>query len=277
MFNLDARVQAKISRHIQRVLVADPNMATSYLLIDMLKGMGAHRCLQISTTRKALELCVEFQPQLIFVEYSGPNLDGTAFTSRLRRSAMLVRKAPVIVLSADTREASIKLARDAGAHEFLCKPFAAAQVFRRVQNVALKPRPWVESDTYVGPDRRRFNSGDFEGRRKRKADVAAAASELAFISADVSIRSQLPLLESTPQMALRNMLEQTIALQRVAAGEAGEGELSRAIGAFQRYLASAIDEDVVHPDIVEQYLDRIGALRHLASSARPPSPAHAVA
>nr|6SFT_A Chain A, Two-component receiver protein CleD [Caulobacter vibrioides NA1000] len=35
-----------------------------------------------------------------------------------------------------------------------------------------KPREWVEAVAYVGPDRRRFNSADYKGPRKRKADAS---------------------------------------------------------------------------------------------------------
>ncbi len=95
---------------------------------------------------------------------------------RLRRSTLDCRQAPIIVLSAEATAAAIKAARDAGAHEFLCKPFTAGALFKRVENVILKPRPWIEAKMYVGPDRRRFNSGEFEGDKKRRADAAAVAA-----------------------------------------------------------------------------------------------------
>lgn len=170
MFNLDDKVRTQISRLLERALVVDPNSVTCRLLGELLKELGVHQRLQATTTRRALDIAAEWQPQLIFVEFSGPALDGVDFTNSLRRSRLPVRKAAVIFITADTRETSIKAARDAGAHEFLGKPFTAGHVFRRVENVILKPRPWVEADYYVGPDRRRFNSGQYDGERKRGAD-----------------------------------------------------------------------------------------------------------
>ena len=174
MFNIDAKVRDRIARHIERVLIVDPNLGATRVLTELLKDIGARQRYHAPTSKRGLELVAEFQPQLIFIEFAGPGLDGPDFISRLRRSTLPARQAPVIVITSDTREVSIKAARDSGAHEFLCKPFTAGHVFRRVENVTLKPRPWIEAKMYVGPDRRRFNSGEFEGARKRRNDASAS-------------------------------------------------------------------------------------------------------
>ena len=172
MFNIDAKIRARIAPHIERVLIVDPNLGATQVLNELLKDLGARQRLHAPTTRKALELTAEWAPQLIFMEFSGPGLDGVDFITQLRRGPLAARQAPVIVITADTRAASIMAARDCGAHEFLCKPFTAGHVFRRVENVTLKPRPWIEAKMYVGPDRRRFNSGEFEGAKKRRSDAS---------------------------------------------------------------------------------------------------------
>ncbi len=68
---------------------------------------------------------------------------------------------------------TIKSARDAGAHEFLRKPFTACDLFRRVENVVPHPRPWIEAAMYVGPDRRRFNAGEAPRSDRRRGDGRA--------------------------------------------------------------------------------------------------------
>ena len=172
MFNIDAKIKSRIAPHIERVLIVDPSLGATRILTELLKDLGARQRLHAPTTHAGLELASEWAPQLIFVEFAGMGLNGVEFITRLRRSTLAARMAPVIVVTADTREASIKAARDAGAHEFLCKPFSGGHVYRRVENVTLKPRPWIEAKMYVGPDRRRFNSGAFEGDRKRRNDAS---------------------------------------------------------------------------------------------------------
>ena len=86
---------------------------------------------------------------------------------------------------------SIKAARDAGVHEFLRKPFTDKDLFRRVENVIMKPRVWIDAQMYVGPDRRRFNSGEFVGSKKRKADAAYSADMMMIqAKADAGIAAQ---------------------------------------------------------------------------------------
>ena len=177
---------------------------------------------------------------------------------------MVARMAPVIVVTSDTRESSIKASRDAGAHEFLCKPFTAGHVYRRVENVTLKPRPWIDAKMYVGPDRRRFNSGDYEGRRKRRADNAVStAAALALTNADLSIRAQLALINVDPDAVMRNIMAQTVELQRTATGQA-ETEIGRAISGLQSYLLSAIDNGGLEKAEIEDHLAAIRAVRQKA-------------
>jgi DNA-binding response OmpR family regulator len=170
LFNADPKVLALIAKQIERVLIADPSKVTVGLLTDLVKELGAKRRLYAPTLSRALQMAADFEPNLIFVELSAPNLDGVVFTETLRRSSLRARKAPIIMVSAAPREESIKAARDAGAHEFLSKPFTAGAVFKRVEAVTVKPRAWIQSPSYVGPDRRRFDSGAFDGQRKRRAD-----------------------------------------------------------------------------------------------------------
>src|SRR5215217_8938999 len=73
---------------------------------------------------------------------------------------------------------------DAGVHEFLRKPFTSGDLLKRVENVALKPRTWIEAVGYVGPDRRRFNSGEYSGPTKRKSDRAATGAAAAAAEKD---------------------------------------------------------------------------------------------
>ena len=58
-------------------------------------------------------------------------------------------------------------------HEFLRKPFTIKDLLRRLEAVTLRQRDWVEAVGYVGPDRRRFNSGDYSGALKRRSDAQA--------------------------------------------------------------------------------------------------------
>lgn len=170
MFNADPRVMARIAPHVSRVAIFDPQPAAAKLAAELLKDMGARHTSCATRTIQGLELIAHVNPQLIVIEAAGEEFDGPDLVRRLRRSQSPARKIPIIMVTSEATVESIKAARDSGVHEFLRKPYTAKDLFRRVENVCLKPRLWIEAKMYVGPDRRRFNSGEFSGSRKRQAD-----------------------------------------------------------------------------------------------------------
>jgi CheY-like chemotaxis protein len=175
VFNADPTTLRKIGSRMPRVLILDPHPAAAKLLSDMMRELGAQQVTIHSKTLRALELVATVEPALIFVEYHGQDFNGPEFTRLLRRSTLGERRVPVIMCTSEATVESIKEARDSGVHEFLRKPFTSKDLYRRVENVLLKPRDWIEAKMYVGPDRRRFNSGEYAGPKKRTGEKAPEA------------------------------------------------------------------------------------------------------
>lgn len=219
MLSQDARNLAKLEPTVRRVLIVDSNLASARLLGDLMKGMGARDVVFETDERHTLEVAREFEPTLIFMERSGPRFDGENLARRLRRSQLDCRKAPIIMVTADATASNIKGARDAGVHEFMVKPFTTGDLARRVINVATKPRPWVEAVIYVGPDRRRFNSGEYKGPRKRSEEnraVAGSPMGEAMDQARKIIVSALDQFAADPPQARRALATQGDTLKGLA-------------------------------------------------------------
>ena len=245
MFNADPKTLARVARNLDRVLVADPNPAAGKLLSDLVKDCGGRNVMVAREQARAAELAREFDPQIIFIELAGAGFDGLAFMRALRRSDYVCRKSPAVMVTAEATIESIKAARDSGVHEFLRKPYTTRDLFRRIEAATLKPRDWIEAKMYVGPDRRRFNSAEFEGDRKRQSDQAAdnaanAAAGGAFPRALSAIAAALADFNAKPQAALRAMLEQAAELQS-AAFHYADPDLTAAVGSLQRYLLQALE------------------------------------
>jgi CheY-like chemotaxis protein len=261
LFNADPRVLARIARQIERVLVVDANASSSRLLGELMKELGARQPVYATQTERALDIARDFDPQIVFTDLEGPDLDGVEFTHRLRRSNLAARKASVVVMAVQPREGAIKAARDSGAHEFLLKPFTAGNLFKRVENVSLKPRLWIDAKMYVGPDRRRFNAGEFAGSRKRRADGAESQKlACAFAAAETRLRQQMELYELRPQQALKGMLEMASELQGTAFHHA-DSDLASAISSLMGYLTLSVERGDVIKGVIEQHLQAIRALR----------------
>lgn len=249
MFNEEYKLIQRMAPLMQKVLIVDPAPASARLLADLMRNLTPCQLWSSNTTRKGLEAAKQVNPQLIFVELAGQGVDGIDFTRRLRHSDMACREAPVIMVTATATAGAIIAARDAGVHEFLRKPYTAKDLLRRLEAVTLRKRDWIEAVHYVGPDRRRFNSGDYSGPLKRRSD-AKTPEAARILQALKILKSAVSAVGSEPAQALRSMLAQTSELQR-AASVTGETRLVAAVTEFQRFLALSAQNGVLIPTDIE--------------------------
>lgn len=258
MFDGNARTIQRIAAKMQRVMVVDPNPATARLLAEHMRPLGGVQIFAAPSAEKGYAMARATDPQLIFVEHAQNGVDGLAFTRKIRRSDLVCREAPIIMCTAEATAEAIFGARDAGVHEFMRKPFTIKDLERRLEAVTLKPRDWIEAVAYVGPDRRRFNSADYKGPRKRKAD--AAGTPAARLSQALRIvKSAAQALDIDPAQARRALLAQAVELKKVGeavkdprlleaaaaletcmgadmAGSAGRAELVKRIDALMGFM-----------------------------------------
>lgn len=75
---------------------------------------------------------------------------------------------PIIMLTGHAEKRRVMQARDAGVHEFLCKPISARALYLRLFSVIAHPRPFVKTTSYFGPDRRRFANPLYKGNERRE-------------------------------------------------------------------------------------------------------------
>lgn len=239
MFTADARTLSRIEPAVRRVVIVEPNAASSRLLSDIVKGLGAREVYVAVNEEGALELVRDVEPGIIFTERAGEALNGETLTRRIRRSNMACRTAPIIMITSEATAAAIKGARDAGVHEFLRKPYTIGDLFKRVENVALKSRPWVEAVGYVGPDRRRFNSGEYAGARKRRADGVSAGKIDVKDQALRILSAALAQFDQDPAQAVRAIGQQAQTLRTVAV-KVGDAKLAIAAGGLEAFMASGV-------------------------------------
>jgi two-component system, response regulator PdtaR len=238
MIYQDAQLARQLIPSLKRVLVLDGGSASAKLLGELLRDLGAERIEALPTNGLALSAIKRFDPQVVFTELSGPELDGLEFTRALRRSDLACRKTPVIVTTTEATAAAILASRHAGAHEFLRKPYTIKDLMRRLDAAILRRREWIEAVSYIGPDRRRFNSGDYVGPRKRQTDLPPANDQERLLQALKILRAVIPAIESDPVQALRAMRAQADMLARIAQSGA-DPKLAIAVNSLQRCLASA--------------------------------------
>jgi CheY-like chemotaxis protein len=237
VFTSDAKTYERIGAHMQRVLIIDPQPAAVRLLSDLLKDVCRCQIWSSPEPERGLALSKSISPQVIFVEQSAV-VDGIGFTKALRRSSLACRQTPVIMLTSAATAGTILAARDAGAHEFLRKPYTIKDLVRRLEAVTLRPRDWIEAVGYIGPDRRRFNSGDYSGPLKRRTDASETPDAAKLSQALKILKAAAQALDIDPMQAMRAMRAQADECQRCAMALANS-RLAAAAGELQRVLRDA--------------------------------------
>ena len=118
----------------------------------------------------ALQMLREHRFDFIICDINMLPMNGTQFTKRIRTAAETWDPAiPIIICTGHTEIGHIRDARDVGADEIICKPITVQNIYERIRAVIERPRPFIESDQFAGPDRRRREL-PFDGEKRRKVD-----------------------------------------------------------------------------------------------------------
>ncbi|MEZ4405218.1 MAG: response regulator transcription factor [Polyangiales bacterium] len=112
-----------------RVMIVEDDAETRALLSRALSRDG-HAVAEAASVAQALELASERECDLVVLDLGLPDGEGTTLCAELRRRG---HGAPVLVLTAHGAVSSRLACFDAGADDFLAKPFAVAELRARVR------------------------------------------------------------------------------------------------------------------------------------------------
>jgi len=152
------------------VVVVDDNRHMLNLISEILRGLGIR---QVHTSLDAVDAFKEIdivRPDLIVCDQAMEPISGVEFTQLLRNSTDSPDiHVPIIMVTGYCDQATVCQARDAGVTEFLAKPISAKSLYLRILEVINNPRPFIHSKHYVGPDRHRRNTVDYDGPERRQS------------------------------------------------------------------------------------------------------------
>jgi DNA-binding response OmpR family regulator len=113
-----------------QLLLVEDDAAIRGGLIRALSDRG-HAVLSTPTAMEALQLVVDAPPDLVILDLGLPDVDGYEALRMIRA----ISKVPVVVATARDDEQDIVKVLDAGADDYLVKPFGAGQIEARVRAV----------------------------------------------------------------------------------------------------------------------------------------------
>ena len=134
----------------RRILVVDDETQITRVLRTSLSS-HAYDVRVANDGETALEIMKDWTPDLVITDLSMPNMDGLELTRRLRATT----KVPIVILSVRGEERSKVQALDAGADDYVTKPFGMEELLARVRASLRRS----QSDT--GAESSRIDLGDF--------------------------------------------------------------------------------------------------------------------
>lgn len=143
------------------IVVADRNPFMRRLTRTMLMNLGARVVVEAVDGLTALETIRTCDPDLLFLEWDLPVLDGMEVIRIVRSPGVFPRPAlPIVMLTSRAERSCVLRALRAGVHEFLIKPTSPQALRDRISSVMMKPRPMVKLGDFYVPEPRCLMSGD---------------------------------------------------------------------------------------------------------------------
>lgn len=128
------------------ILVLDDIPINNEIMADIIESMGCKPYCATSV-QEALEIMKDVNPQLILSDYAMPGMDGIEFC-RLLKSKPRTREIPFVLVTAEDSGANKQAAYEAGAVDFMAKPYDRIEVIMRVNNHLNTYRVMQELENY---------------------------------------------------------------------------------------------------------------------------------
>ena len=116
------------------------------LVVTTLLESAEYQVIQAGTCAMAQTLYASYQPDLVILDLGLPDRDGMCFLEWLRQESLV----PVIVLSARSQEHDKVMALDAGANDYVTKPFGSAELLARIRSTLRNYRHSAEAGHLPG-------------------------------------------------------------------------------------------------------------------------------
>jgi DNA-binding response OmpR family regulator len=174
MAGLDPKTWINLERTV--VLLVDSNPQGAQILRQLLLGFGVRAPIHCDTAAEAQEVLRMNEVDLLIANDALPDLSGFDLVRWVRRAKLEPNSfVSSIITCGHVRRSEVQKARDCGANFLLTKPISTQILMERVMWVAREKRPFLDTGSYLGPDRRFQDLGPPGGGGRRRDDPPPGA------------------------------------------------------------------------------------------------------
>lgn len=148
------------------VLIVDDEAAIREMIAVALQ-MAGYRCLEASNAQSAHAIVVDHQPDIILLDWMMPDVSGIELARRLKRETAYA-DIPIIMLTARSEEDNKIQGLEAGADDYITKPFSPRELIARLKAVLRRTATAGIDESIeieglrLDPSSHRVSSGDTE-------------------------------------------------------------------------------------------------------------------
>lgn len=117
-----------------KVLVVDDFPSMRKIIARILKQIGIVNIVEAKDGHEALRKMREDKFDLILLDWNMPNLDGLGVL-KIMKANIATASIPVIIVTAEVLKENILAAVNAGANDYIGKPFTAETMEEKIKNV----------------------------------------------------------------------------------------------------------------------------------------------
>ena len=232
-----------------RPLLLQSNQFLRSILVSLLREAGSPEVMVARCAESAVTALEQQSPSMIVADWNDQTElteDRLRLIRRIRESeGAQYRRTPIIMVSRPRPRRDIELARDAGVTEFIVTPIAPITLQDRIRALREKPRDFVQSPRFNGPDRRRRKQYAAGPSYKRMADVEAGLT--------------------TPMAAAR-----AAAVALVNETQRSGDPLAVRVGrSLQRFIAHLDDYTSVEAEVANMHRATLAQLTRMAEDGNP--------
>lgn len=153
------------------VLIVESSESMFSLTKNVLLTFGVNQIYSSFDALDGFHTFNRLNPDLVIMDWLGEPENGLDLTRMIRTKESSVNPfVPIILMTGFSQKRRVLMARDCGITEFLVKPYTAKALYQRIEQLIKKPRLFVKSENYFGPDRRRKRAGAYSGPERRTED-----------------------------------------------------------------------------------------------------------
>ncbi len=155
------------------VLVVEDTLPMQQLVTSVLDVMGVGSLDTAVNGEEGFKTFIRTNPDIVIADWQMEPISGIELAEKIRNDKRSPnRTVPIIMMTGFSALPRVYQARDTGITEFIVKPFSAKDLARRLAHVVNKPRDFVETRDFFGPDRRRRkHSPSYRGIYRRDSDL----------------------------------------------------------------------------------------------------------